>query len=91
MRAVTITRHGERLLVHAAAGGVGVAVLQLCRAIGGIAAFGTASPREHDLIALDRSGAVRPHLESVFSFADAADAHRHVQPRKNVRKVLLKP
>lgn len=202
-------RPGERLLVHAAAGGVGIAVLQLCRAIGGITTFGTASPGKHDRIrehgcdhpidyrSLDyaaevrrltdgegvdvvldalggrdwargyallrpmgrlvvfgfanmtspgrrnmlkvaaqfvsmprfsplammddnrtiagvslgrlwdhvellrdhmmavldlyRSGAVRPHVDSVFSFADAADAHRHIQSRKNVGKVLLKP
>ncbi len=39
---------GDRVLVHAAAGGVGTAVLQLCRSVGGVTTFGTASARKHD-------------------------------------------
>ena len=41
---------GDHVLVHAAAGGVGIAVLQLCRAIGGVTTYGTASPGKHELI-----------------------------------------
>ena len=44
---VACVRPGERVLVHGAAGGVGVAVLQLCKAIGGVEVFGTASPAKH--------------------------------------------
>ncbi len=42
-------RAGERLLIHAAAGGVGIAATQL--AVGGdVEIWGTASPRKHDAI-----------------------------------------
>lgn len=38
---------GERVLIHAAAGGVGTALLQLCRTVEGIETFGTASAHKH--------------------------------------------
>ncbi|HXX32086.1 MAG TPA: medium chain dehydrogenase/reductase family protein [Myxococcaceae bacterium] len=38
---------GRSVLVHMAAGGVGLAVLQLCRAVGGVTVFGTASASKH--------------------------------------------
>lgn len=44
-------RSGESVLVHQAAGGVGIAALQLCRAIPDITTFGTASLSKHDVIA----------------------------------------
>jgi len=45
-------RAGERVLVHAAAGGVGIAAVQLAKAAGAIV-HGTASPGKHDqLVAL---------------------------------------
>lgn len=44
------TQPGDRVLVHAAAGGVGTAVLQLCRGIGGVTTFGTASAAKHDYV-----------------------------------------
>src|SRR5262245_49238777 len=40
----------ERVLVHAAAGGVGTAVLQLCRAVDELVIFGTASAAKHDVL-----------------------------------------
>lgn len=40
-------RAGESLLVHMAAGGVGTAVLQLCRTVPGVVTFGTASSSKH--------------------------------------------
>lgn len=43
-------RPGDRVLVHAAAGGVGTAVLQLCASVGGITTFGTASASKHDYL-----------------------------------------
>jgi len=36
-------------------------------------------------------GKVRPRLDSVFPFARAADAHRRIQERQSVGKVLLVP
>ncbi len=40
-------RRGERVLIHAAAGGVGIAAVQLARAAGAVV-HGTASPAKHD-------------------------------------------
>lgn len=41
---------GERVLVHAAAGGVGTAVLQLCRTVDELVIFGTASAAKHEVL-----------------------------------------
>lgn len=43
------------------------------------------------LLDLYRAGAIRPHLDSAFRFEQAADAHRRIQSRANVGKVLLVP
>ncbi len=43
-------RPGERVLVHMAAGGVGIAVLQLCRTVDDVEVFGTASAAKHDVL-----------------------------------------
>jgi NADPH:quinone reductase-like Zn-dependent oxidoreductase len=43
------------------------------------------------LLVLYRQGAIRPRVDSVFPFDRAADAHRRIQERKNVGKVLLVP
>jgi NADPH:quinone reductase-like Zn-dependent oxidoreductase len=42
-------RHGDRLLVHAAAGGVGIAATQVAKNVGA-EIFGTASPGKHEAI-----------------------------------------
>lgn len=42
-------RAGERVLVHAAAGGVGIAAVQIAKLLGA-EVFGTASPAKHDAI-----------------------------------------
>jgi NADPH:quinone reductase-like Zn-dependent oxidoreductase len=47
---VAALRPGEKVLVHMAAGGVGIAVLQLCRTVPGVETFGTASAAKHDAI-----------------------------------------
>ena len=47
---VAHVRPGERVLVHMAAGGVGIAVLQLCRTVDGVVTFGTASAGKHDVL-----------------------------------------
>lgn len=44
-----------------------------------------------DLLALWDKGIVRPHVDKVFPFAEAAAAHHYVQDRKNIGKVLLRP
>jgi synaptic vesicle membrane protein VAT-1 len=51
-------RPGERVLVHMAAGGVGTAVLQLCRTVDELEVFGTASATKHD--ALRAAGCAHP-------------------------------
>jgi synaptic vesicle membrane protein VAT-1 len=55
---VACVRPGERVLVHMAAGGVGTAVLQLCRTVPDIEVFGTASAAKHDL--LRKEGCAHP-------------------------------
>lgn len=47
---VASIRPGERVLVHMAAGGVGIAVLQLCRTLDGVVTFGTASAAKHEVL-----------------------------------------
>jgi NADPH:quinone reductase-like Zn-dependent oxidoreductase len=44
---VASLRPRERVLVHMAAGGVGIAALQLCRTVEGVVTFGTASASKH--------------------------------------------
>jgi len=43
-------REGQSLLVHMAAGGVGIAALQLARTVPGVTVFGTASAPKHEVI-----------------------------------------
>ncbi len=56
---VAEVRSGQRILVHGASGGVGLAFLQLAEHIGGVTVFGTASAanldvvRRHGAIAID--------------------------------------
>jgi NADPH:quinone reductase-like Zn-dependent oxidoreductase len=40
-------RTGDHVLIHQAAGGVGTAACQLCRSIGGVTTYGTASKAKH--------------------------------------------
>ncbi len=47
---VACIRPGERVLLHMAAGGVGIAVLQLCRTVGELVTFGTASAAKHEVL-----------------------------------------
>jgi NADPH:quinone reductase-like Zn-dependent oxidoreductase len=47
---VAYLRPGMRVLVHMAAGGVGIAVLQLCRTVPDVVVFGTASAAKHDVL-----------------------------------------
>jgi NADPH:quinone reductase-like Zn-dependent oxidoreductase len=43
-------RSGSKVLVHMAAGGVGIAALQLCRTVPGVVTFGTTSASKHDAV-----------------------------------------
>jgi NADPH:quinone reductase-like Zn-dependent oxidoreductase len=43
-------RSGDHVLVHMAAGGVGVAALQLCRTVSGVVTYGTASAHKHAFV-----------------------------------------
>ncbi|MBS2030337.1 MAG: zinc-binding dehydrogenase [Deltaproteobacteria bacterium] len=43
-------RPGMKVLIHMAAGGVGLAALQLCRTVPGVVTFGTASASKHEVI-----------------------------------------
>ncbi len=43
------------------------------------------------LLALYREGAIKPVIDSTFSFEDSAKAHQRIHDRKNVGKVLLVP
>ena len=51
-------RPAERVLVHMAAGGVGIAVLQLCATVDRVTTFGTASAAKHE--ALRAEGCTHP-------------------------------
>ena len=43
-------RAGDHVLIHQAAGGVGTAASQLCRSVGGVTTYGTASKEKHDYV-----------------------------------------
>ncbi len=43
------------------------------------------------VVTLWREGKIKPHVDSTFSLERAADAHRRIQQRQNVGKVLLVP
>jgi hypothetical protein len=49
LRHFAAVREGEQVLVHAAAGGVGMAAIQLCRAVGATV-IGTASAAKHEIL-----------------------------------------
>lgn len=47
---IAAIRPGESVLIHMAAGGVGIAALQLCRTVEGVVTFGTASASKHEVV-----------------------------------------
>ncbi len=55
---IASVRPGESILIHQAAGGVGIAALQLCGELAGMTTFGTASSAKHDV--LRRIGCLHP-------------------------------
>jgi NADPH:quinone reductase-like Zn-dependent oxidoreductase len=44
-----------------------------------------------DLLSLYLEGKIKPVVDSIFKFADAASAHRRMHERKNIGKVVLVP
>lgn len=49
------------------------------------------TPQFHALIALYEQGAIKPHVDRTFPFAEAAAAHHWIHDRKAKGKVLLVP
>ncbi len=47
---IACLRDGESVLIHQAAGGVGIALLQLCSDVPGVVTFGTASASKHEIL-----------------------------------------
>ena len=43
------------------------------------------------ILGLYERGDVKPHVDRVFSFDEAAAAHQYIEDRKNTGKVLLRP
>lgn len=76
-------RPGERLLVHMAAGGVGLATLQLARRIEGVTIFGTASASKHELL---RKEGVHHPID--YRTVDYAEEVRRLTGGKGVHLVL---
>jgi NADPH:quinone reductase-like Zn-dependent oxidoreductase len=76
-------RPGERVLLHMAAGGVGIAALQLLRTIPGVEVFGTASASKHDAIRAE--GCTHP---IDYRTRDYAAEVRHLTRREGVDVVL---
>ncbi len=91
-------RPGETIVVHAAAGGVGTAAIQLARLVDDIRIVGTASGHKRDhvlaqgadqFIDLCDRGLIEPHIDRVFTLDDAAEAHRYLHSRRSVGKLPL--
>ncbi len=76
-------RAGQSVLVHMAAGGVGLAVLQLCRTLDRVTVFGTASASKHGT--LRAQGCAHP---IDYRTQDYADEVRRVTGGKGVDIVL---
>ncbi len=80
---VANVRPRERVLIHMAAGGVGLAVLQLCRTVEGVVTFGTASASKHAVIR--ENGCTHP---IDYRTADYVEEVRRLTDGKGVDIVL---
>lgn len=69
-------RPGHSVLVHMAAGGVGMAALQLCRTVENVTVFGTASASKHEV--LRKNGVTHP---IDYHTADYAEEIRKISPK----------
>jgi NADPH:quinone reductase-like Zn-dependent oxidoreductase len=80
---VAHVRPRESVLIHMAAGGVGLAVLQICRTVEGVVTFGTASSSKHDV--LRENGCTHP---IDYHSVDYAEEIRRITSGKGVDIVL---
>jgi NADPH:quinone reductase-like Zn-dependent oxidoreductase len=80
---VSHLRPGMKVLVHMAAGGVGIAALQLCKTVNNVTTFGTASPSKHSVIV--EEGCTHP---IDYRSQDYADEIRRLTDGKGVDLVL---
>jgi synaptic vesicle membrane protein VAT-1 len=76
---------GMKVLIHMAAGGVGLAAIQLARTVPGVELFGTASPAKHDFLraqGLDHPLDSRDgrYPEAVRALTGGAGLHRVLDP-----------
>ncbi|XP_054565762.1 synaptic vesicle membrane protein VAT-1 homolog [Eptesicus fuscus] len=69
-------RPGHSVLVHMAAGGVGIAALQLCRTVENVTVFGTASARKHEM--LKENGITHP---IDYHTTDYVDEIKKISPK----------
>ena len=74
-------KEGERVLIHAAAGGVGIAATQIARGIGA-EIFGTASASKHDAIR-EQGVDARDRLPDAGLRAGGAEDHRRRGPGRD--------
>jgi NADPH:quinone reductase-like Zn-dependent oxidoreductase len=86
---------GERVLVHAAAGGVGLAAVQLGepRGLIGVGLDGPVPLVRNwwdALLAAYAAGEIAPRV-TALPLAEAAEAHRRPHARENVGKIVLVP
>lgn len=69
-------RPGHSVLVHMAAGGVGMAALQLCRTVENVTVFGTASASKHEV--LKKNGVTHP---IDYHTTDYVDEIKKISPK----------
>ncbi|MGB5811452.1 MAG: medium chain dehydrogenase/reductase family protein [Polyangiales bacterium] len=63
---------GDHVLIHQAAGGVGTAASQLCRSVGGVVTYGTASAAKHEH--LRANGCTHPIDYHATDYVEAIEA-----------------
>lgn len=76
-------RSGDHVLIHQVAGGVGTAASQLCRSVGGVTTYGTASKAKHDYA---RSNGCDHPID--YHSVDYADEVRRLTDGRGVHAVL---
>lgn len=76
-------RSGDHVLIHQAAGGVGTAASQLCRSVGGVTTYGTASSAKHEYV---RSNGCDHPID--YHSVDYVDEVRRLTDGRGVHAVL---
>jgi len=80
---VTQVRENDCILIQAAAGGVGLALIQLCRHVEGVTLLGTASPAKHERLLKEGL-----HHAIDYRHEDYAERVRHITQGRGVNKVF---